>query len=204
MFQRILHFIYFWKYNVRPEHIESQSKKLVLYGAKQAFILFKDEKFRQLVKFTEIGEEEQNRIFNELMVTNLMFLMFLLEQILKEANDEKRKLYYKSLRETVPEYFKKYLRTIGIQEEYASIWDALIDLRYDEYSKDIIDVRSEFLKGDNELSELGKQNIAMIYQSLALGLYRHIVRGKIVQDDPLYKYLQLYLLIVHRGYLKNI
>ena len=204
MFQKILDFIYYWKYNTHPERIEFQSRKLVLYGAKQAFELFKDEKFRQLVKFTEIGEEEQNRIFNELMVTNLMFFMFLLEQILKEINDEKKKLYYASLREGVPEYFRRYIRTIGIPEEFASIWDKLIDLRYDEYSKDIIDVRSEFLKGDEELSELAKHNVAMIFQSLALGLYHHIVRGKIVEDDPLYKYIQPYLMIIYKGYLKNI
>lgn len=130
--------------------------------------------------------------------------MFLLEQILKEINDEKKKVYYQSLRETVPKYFRKYLRAIGIPEKFANIWDKLIDLRYDEYSKDIIDVRSEFLKGDDELSELAKHNVAMIFQSLAFGLYRHIVRGKIVQDDPLYKYIQPYLLIMYKGYLKNI
>jgi len=205
MFDKIRNFIKFWKYNTHPSRMEFKSRKVALFGANKAFQLFKDESFGKLMFFDKKDEEERNRIFNELTVTNLVFLMLLLEQIVRETEDEDAKEYFRALRTTAPEYFKNFIRRIGIPEQYATLWDGLIDMRYNEYVAETKEMREEFFKQDDEsLREYALDNKIMLFQTIVLGLYGHLVRGKIKKDDPLYKYLQLYLLQIHKGYLKRI
>lgn len=195
----------FWKYNTHPSRMEFKSRKVALFGAKKAFQLFKDKSFRELMFFDKKDEEERNRIFNELTVTNLVFLMLLLEQIIREIEDEDAKEYFRALRKAAPEYFKNFIRRIGIPEQYATLWDGLIDMRYNEYVDETKEMREEFFKQDDELlREYALDNKIMLFQTIAFGLYRHLMWGKIKKDDPLYKYLQPYLLQVHKGYLKRI
>ncbi len=130
MFDKIRNFIRFWKYNTHPSRMEFKSRKVALFGMEKALQLFKDESFGKLMFFDKKGEEERNRIFNELTVTNLVFLMLLLEQIIRETEDEDAKEYFRALRETVPEYFKNFIRRIGVPEQYATLWDGLIDNIY--------------------------------------------------------------------------
>ncbi len=185
--------------------MEFKSRKVTLFGADEAFKIFKDESFKRLMSFDKKDEEERNRIFNELAVTNIVFLMLLLEQIIRETEDEDAKEYLRALRETVPEYFKKFIRRIGIPEQYATLWGNLIDMRYDEYSAGIGKVREGFFEQEDEsLREYALDNKIILFQTIVLGLYRHLARGKITKDDPCYKYPQPYLLKVHKGYLKRI
>lgn len=204
MFTRIRNFIRFWKYNTIPAHLETHSRKAVLFGSRLALELFRDKRFRGYLKFSEISEEEQNRIFNELTVTNLVLLMLLLDQVTREiSDDEDKKEFYQALRQAVPEYFKGFIRRIGIPDEYAKIWDKLVDLRYDEYVKDALEVRGEFLN-HQDLADLALDRNVVIFQAIAFGLYHHLVRGKVIKDDLVYKYIQPYLLGVYKGYLKRI
>lgn len=205
MFQKIRDFIRFWKYNTHPNRMEFKSRKVALFGTKKAFQLFKDKSFRELMFFDKKDEEERNRIFNELTVTNLVLLMLILEQIVRETEDEDKKEYLRALREAVPEYFKNFIRRIGIPEQYATLWDGLIDMRYNEYINEVGEIRREFLKQNDELlRECALDNRIMLFQTIALGLYRHLMWGKIKKGDPLYKHLQPYLLQIHKGYLKRI
>lgn len=116
--------------------MESRARTAALFGSERALGCFRDAEFRRLFRFEKQSEEEQNRIFNELTVTNLVLLTFLIDQRIQETNEEDHKEYLAALRAAVPEYYKQFLRRIGIQGNLASIWDKLIDLRYDEYSTD--------------------------------------------------------------------
>jgi hypothetical protein len=185
--------------------MESKARKAVLFGANQALRFFQDDRFRELINFAKHDEEEQNRFFNELTVTNLILLMLLVDQSIKEVSNEDKKEYLKALREAVPKYFKTFIGRIGIPKEFATIWNKLIDLRYDEYVNETNEVRAAFLGQKNkELQEYAMDYRLMIFQSIALGLYSHLMRGKIKPGDSLYKYIQPYLLGVYEGYLKRI
>lgn len=199
MFQSIINLLKFWKYNTHPARMESRSRSLVLFGTKRAHECFKDEKFRGLIKFDQQSQTEQDRIFNELVVTNIVSLMLLLDQSVQETVAPDKKEYLKALRSSVPEYYGAFLRRVGMEEEFAIIWDKLIQLRYDEYSNDMLEVRREFFNaGEKDLNEFAHDNRLMIFQTIALGLYRHLTHGKIKKGDPLYLFLQKYLVPIQK------
>ncbi len=205
MLQKIINTIRFWKYNTHPAKMEHRSRKAVLFGSEGALWFFNDLEFRRLIKFEKRSEEEKNRFFNELTVTNLVLLMLLIEQRVQETSEEDHKEYLKALRLAVPEFYKGFLRRIKIPEHLASIWDKLIELRYNEYSRDMLEFRRRFFEEQNELAhEIASDNRAMIFQTVVLGLYNHLMRGKIKKGDPLYLFLQKYLIGVHKGLIKRI
>ena len=85
------------------------------------------------------------------------------------------------------------------------IWATLVDLRYEEYCNSTSEFRSEFLKQpDPKLNEYALDGRIVLFQAIAFGLYRHLLRGKVRKDDPLYLHLQDYLSKVHKGHLKRI
>jgi hypothetical protein len=205
MFEKIRKFIRFWKYNTHPARMEYKARKIVLFGAGRAFDLFRDKEFRRLLNFDQKDIEEQNRIFNELVVTNLTFLMLLLDQLIQEAEEIDEKQYLEALRKAVPAYFKGFLRRIGISKHYLSLWNKLIEMRYTEQSEEVLRARAAFLNHpDPEMKEYALDKLLMIFQAVVFCLYDHLVRGKIKVGDPIYKYLQPYLVQVHKGYLKRI
>ena len=205
MFAKVRGFIRFLRYNTIPERMEMKARKVVMFGAHKAFAYFRGKKFRKLIQFDKKDEEEQNRIFNELTVTNIVYLMLLLEQLIQETDDEEKKEYFRALRKTAPDYFKNWIRKIGIPEKFCSIWDKLVMMRYEEYVENMREIRGEFLDDkDPKLNELATEKIIMIFQTVVLGLYDHLMRGKIKKGDPIYKNLQPYLLAVNKGYLKRI
>lgn len=200
---KIRDFIYFWKYNTLPERMEAKSRKLVLFGANRALAIFRDKEFRALAKFNQISEGEQNRIFNELTVTNLILLMLTLDQLAREAEGRERKEYLLALRQAAPQYFREFIRRINIPKNLAEIWSQLVDLRYNQYGRDFIGWRGAALN-DEKLADLGSDNRLMIFQATVFGLYEHLTRGKIKKADPLYRFLQSYLVFVYKTYLKKI
>lgn len=205
MFEKIIGFFRFLKYNIVPERIEMKAKKIAMTGANEAFRFFKDEKFRELIKFVDLMEEEQNRIFNELTVTNLVLTILLLEQIAREEENTDRKKYLQAIRETLPEYFINFLKGLGIDARFVEIWRKLIDLRYDEYAKDMVRFRGEMLaQNEKDLSVFINDNSLMIFQTMVFGLYDHLTRSRIKKADPLYLYLQPYFLKVYKGIVKKI
>lgn len=205
MLRRFLRSLNFLKYNTHPARIEMKSRKLVLLGANKAFELFKDQQFRSLIKFDKMIEDEQNRVFNELVVTNLILLMLLLDRFALEADRGDKKEYLTVLRKAVPEYFNSFIGTLGIPEKFVNIWKKLVDLRYDEYINSTHEIRGEFLQHDDaEIRDHAMDFKLMIFQSIAIGLYDHIMRGKIYPKSPIYKYLQPYLFKVYTGYLQKI
>ncbi len=205
MFSKIVAAIRFFKYNTHPARIEAKTRKVVLFGLNKAFEIFKNKKFRSFLQFENKQIKEQDRIFNELTVTNIVFLMFLLEQIIHDTEEEDRQEYFRAIKENIPKYFAGFIGRLGIENGYINLWDYLINMRHEEYTASINDFRAEFLKQkDRKISELAYDNLIMIFQAIAFGLYKHIMRGKIKRGDPFYDFLQSYLLRVHKGYLKRI
>ncbi|HTX86442.1 MAG TPA: hypothetical protein VMC41_00050 [Candidatus Nanoarchaeia archaeon] len=203
MWEGIIKFIRGWKYNTHPERIAYKTRDIAMNGAMAAFNFFRDEKFRELSGFARLGEEEQNRIFNELTVTNLVLAILLLEQKAREENGEEKKNYLRALRDALPDNFIAYLAEQGIPGEFVEIWKKLIDLRRDEYAENMRAYRQElFAAGDKTMAAVAADNKLLIFQTVVFGLYDHIVRGMVKKDDPLYLYLQPYLLGHYKEFLK--
>jgi len=205
MLQKIINTVCFWRYNTHPAKMEHRSRKAVLFGSHLAHNCFRDEEFRRLIRFDKHSEEEQNRLFNELTVTNIALLMLLIDQRVQETSEEFHKEYLVAFRSAVPEFYSAFLRRIHIAEPLAKHWDQLVEMRYDEYSKDMLEFRRRFFDEVNELArEIASDNRAMIFQTVVLGLYSHLMRGKIKKGDPLYLFLQKYLIGVHKGLINRI
>ncbi|MDO8451799.1 MAG: hypothetical protein Q7S76_02925 [bacterium] len=205
MFEKLRNTIRFWKYSTHPAKMEHRCRKTVLFGSHLAHNCFRDEEFRSLIRFDKHSEEEQNRLFNELTVTNIALLMLLIDQRVQETSEEFYKEYLVALRKAVPEFYSAFLRRINIPEALAKLWDQLVEMRYDEYSNDMLEFRRRFFDEENELAhEIASDNFAMIFQTVVLGLYSHLTRGKIKKGDPLYLFLQKYLVGVHKGLIKRI
>lgn len=69
----------------------------------------------------------------------------------------------------------------------------------------MLEFRRTFFEEGNEVArEIASNNRAMIFQTVVLGLYSHLMRGKIKKGDPLYLLLQKYLIGVHNGLIKLI
>ena len=206
MLQKIINTVRYIRYSTHPAKLEHRCRKTVLYGSHLAHNCFRDEEVRRLIRFEKHSEEEQNRIFNELTVTNIALLMLLIDQRVQETSEEFHKEYLQALRAEIPKFYSAFLRRINVPEHLAKLWDQLVEMRYDEYSTDMLESRRKFFEEEgNEIAhEIASDNRAMIFQTVVLGLYSHLTRGKIKKGDPLYIFLQKYLIGTHKGLIKRI
>ena len=194
-------FIRFLKYNTHPARIESKCRSLVLLGCNQAMRMFKSDDIRKLLKFDQAGKTEQDRFFNEITITNIIMLLLILDKQIIETDDPEKKMHLKALREDTPKFFNAFLKRIGIPKKYAKIWQKLVDLRYDEYDKGVLEWRGALM---NHNYEIATNKTLMIFQTVAFGLYQHLRRGKVSPKDELYKRIQGFLLPVYKGLMKKI
>ena len=207
MLQKIRQFLRFWKYNTNPQHIELKTRRLVQFGNARAFKLFKDDKFRKIINFSNLERIEQDRIFNELIVSNIVMLMIVLDQLIIEASgQDDKKEFFKALRQSVPDYQPNFLKSLGIEDEHIKIWRKLIDLRYDEYQDRVRILREFYLKSDDdELAEFIADNkIIAVLETFSIGTCDHILRGRLEKDHPLLKFIKPYFVFVIKGFMKRV
>lgn len=158
-----------------------------------AFQLFRDQQFRQLTKFDSLTQTEQDRIFNELIVSYLVLVMFVLESNdLKKLDDEKE--FFLEVKEKMPEAHVQVLADLGIPIEFQKQWLQLIDMRYTEYVKDKNTIREEAIAVHAQEKELSVDDhldiqLLLPVHTVAIGLHHHILRGKIKGEDELFMYL---------------
>ena len=189
------------KYSVHPARIEGRAGHLVNFGNAKAFQLFKEEDVRAWLDFDKQDQVEQDRFFNEMVVTNIVMLMLILDDKIAVLDPGLKRDHFKDLRKEVPKTYAKTLRRHGVAEEHCSIWNKLIEMRYDEYSNAKLEWRSIIAEHNQQL---GYDNRVALFQALAFGLYEHLKRGKVKKDDPLYKRLQNFLVLVYREFGKRI
>ena len=164
---------------------------LVQVAAHKAFQLFRDKEFRRFVSFDIISQVEQDRIFNELVVSYIVLLLLLLEapdlRVPREFQD-----YLKDLKEKIPKAYVDYLRTLGVAAENLRDWEKLIGLRYDEYAKDKHEVRAAAMQIESaekalDLDDLEKIQMLVPVQAVAIGCHHHVCRGETKGRDELFK-----------------
>jgi hypothetical protein len=156
-----------------------------------AFHLFQDKKFRRLAGFNQLSQTEQDRIFNELVVASVVLIMLVVEAPDLSISVEFRG-YLSALNKMIPKAHVDYLRTLGIEDEYLLQWEKLIDMRYEEYSRDKHDVRAAAMQIESsekrlDLDDLSKIQMIVPVQAVAIGCHHHICRGNTKGQDDLFK-----------------
>jgi len=86
-------------------------------AASSAFQLFKDKRFRRLADFDHLSQAEQDRIFNELVVANLVLIMLTFEAPDLRLADEYRD-YLAEVKKRIPQAYVQNLRDLGIEAKY--------------------------------------------------------------------------------------
>lgn len=162
-----------------PVSIEKAAEKIVEKIAHSSFRFFKDEKIREMLNFSEIDQVEQDRIFNELVVTGLSLAILITETISGLTRDE-RSITFEKLGNELAVQYPNWLGKLGIEKQYLDIWTKLIEMRCDEYREDFKEYRKHLPDPEKANPWVGV---------IAIGGLRHIRRGKTSPDDPLFKHL---------------
>jgi len=160
-------------------------------AASTAFQLFKDERFRKLADFNRLSQTEQDRIFNELVVANLVLIMLMFEAPDLRLPDESRD-YPAEVKKRIPQAYVQNLRDLGIEAKYLQDWEKLIDMRYEEYARDKHDVRAAAMELESkerslDMKSLSKIQMLVPVEAVAIGCHHHICRGKTTGKDELFK-----------------
>lgn len=181
-----------------PENPPPLSKATQIFAAvldqaasRYAFKIFQDKKFRRLLDFNSLKKTEQDRIFNELVVSNLVLLMLTLEAPDLRVDPE-LKDYFIDFKEEIPRAHVSCLKDLGIEKRYLDDWEKLIKMRYEEYSKDKHKARQAAIEVESKEKELtveGLEDIQLLLpaQTVAIGCHHHICRGKTEGKDELFK-----------------
>ena len=161
-----------------PKNPEEIAKKITEDIASSSFDFFKQSDFRELVNFEKLERTEQDRIFNEIVVTGLSLAILMFESMEKVANNKNLKQFLIEIRVELASYYGNWLKELGTPQEFVDLWKKLIEMRVDEYRKD-------YQEHQKELEKDWKKNPWVFVT--ALGGYHHIRRGKVKQEDKLFK-----------------
>ncbi len=170
---------------------EATAAGLVQVAAHHAFQLFRDKEFRRLVNFDLLSQVEQDRIFNELVVSYIILIILMLEAPDLRVPPEFRD-YLLALKEKIPKAHVKNLRSLVVEAEHLRTWEKLMDLRYEEYAKDRHEVRAAAMQIESsekalDLNDLSKIQMLVPVQTVAIGCHHHVCRGETQGRDDLFK-----------------
>ena len=170
---------------------DTTASALVKAAAGSAFALFQDRRFRRLADLDRLSQTEQDRIFNELMVSFIVLIMLTLEAPDLRIPGEFRD-YCALLNKKIPKAHVDQLRDLGVETEHLQTWEKLIDLRYEEYARDRHDVRAAAMQIESsekrlDMDGLSKIQILVPVQAVAIGCHHHICRGHTENRDELFK-----------------
>jgi len=173
------------------EMAEATAAALAQAAAGSAFHLFKDKPFRKLAGFNRLNQTEQDRIFNELVVANLVLFMFVFEAPDLRVADGARG-YLAGVKNRIPQAYVQNLKELGIETKDLKAWEKLIDIRYEEYARDRHEVRAaamelESKEGSLNMDTLSKIQMLVPVQAVAIGCHDHISRGQTKGKDDLFK-----------------
>jgi hypothetical protein len=170
---------------------DATARALSQAAASAAFQLFKDKRFRKLAGFDRLSQTEQDRIFNELVVANLVLNMLVFDAPDLRVADEYRD-YLAGVRERIPQAYVQNLKDLGIEAKYLQDWEKLIDMRYEEYARDRHDVRAAAMELESKerslnMDTLSKIQVLVPVQAVAIGCHHHICCGETKGKDDLFK-----------------
>lgn len=182
-------------FNKKRESKE-KAKEINIFAATSAFKIFRDRKFRSLLNFDQQSQTEQDRFFNELVVSTLILSIYIVRDC-SIGRDDDQEEYWHEVKSNLKSQFIAYIDEIGIPRKFVDVWSKLIDLRKTEYDRDKIEMRSEMMTSKEFQSQV--ENIRLIRtQVIAIGCLRHLRRGKEKPKDPLYLFLLKWIMNLNK------
>ena len=193
-------FIFFrWLFkNIPPD---KETETLVRRAAASAYGVFINPDFRRLVNWSAQSEQEQDRIFNELLVTGIALLDLIIDAKLPDIKPG-RQHFWRGVKGKVPESFCDWLAGLGIAGQFVDMWKKLIDMRVKEYFDEQKQTRAAWAR---EFKDHPDKSIlteaAARLETVVVGSMLHITRGKAstAADDPLRRHLRTWISVLdHR------
>lgn len=176
---------------------EKEGEYLLKRANASAYQVFIDLNFRRLTNFDKQSQVEQDRIFNELVVTAIVYIMLMIDSRLNEERVEPERIrFWMKLRDMIPGLYVNYLKGLGIAGEYLNIWKKLIDLRWSEHKGEQKNTRSAWAREFAEHPDKDALNeMAVRLETVTVGVMLHITRGQANTnaDDPLRRHLRTWL-----------
>jgi len=189
------------------KHIEPEREAYFLggYASKWGFDLFKDKNFREKIEFEKQNQTEQDRIFNELVVTALVYvLVFIDDKLDQQQLKESRYHFWRNVLDSIAPMYLIRLSNYKIPQEFINTWEKLIDLRLTEFyerRQEAYQVWDE--DGPDEPNEL-KKDTWIGLEALRISSMLHLTRGKAEPDHPLKNILRTWLIGYHNKLAKRI
>jgi hypothetical protein len=165
--------------------------------AAKSYSLWKDSAFRDQNNFKKISNKLQDKIFNELQVTALLYVMFFLEEKGEEVKN-RHAVVYSNIAEYMERAFIELMADVEISSAHLSLWEKLIKKRADEYRKDMKFVRKESNNWDvfeGEDKFLRETWVRII--TLSLATTKLIKKDtKTTMKDPVWKTIRRWLISI--------
>ena len=158
------------------------------------FEVFKDKEFRQLTKFDQLPRLEQDRIFNELIVSSMLTAIFgsaRAEEIVKPEDYH----FWRAVHIELPRQFEYTLREFGSESKHVRLYRDLIKMRQEEYERlgeDVWKIWDEEETKFKNMPIIGREIVSWVH-AVSIGTADHIKRGKLTQKDKLPRYLRWWL-----------
>lgn len=165
--------------------------------AAKSYSLWKDGEFRRLVGFTKLTNKQQDKIFNDLQVTALLYVILFLEE--KSANNDQHSVVYSNIGEYTVDAFLDMMASAQLSDRQIALWRKLIEKREKEYKSDLDYIMKEskhwdvFDGEDRLLRETWGRVIA-----LSLGALGHIRKNseEASAKDPLWVIVRRWLVSI--------
>ncbi len=181
---RVFHDTWVKMGHLKPEHDAGELTQMFLG---EAFRRFKDERFRSYLGFHKLDQTEQDRIFNELVVTAMLLLKKGIDGLVPFIIPE-RKPHWQLVQEQILVEFYKFLRGLGIPNQFYEIWKKLVALRIKEF--DACRLETEFWLRDEKIlfCGIGPSTVQTRINTIAVSSLSHLTRGKAKEGEPVIKY----------------
>lgn len=182
------------KVEAKPQEV---AERLVRQLSVSAHKVFWEKKFRRLLSWEILSITEQDRIFNELQLSALLYTQGAIEQWAKRYTGEKR-VYWEQVGTKIMPTFLDFLEQIGVKAADMNMWRKLFDMRLKEYAEHYEIAREEWKDEftDDEV-EMGKVTSWII--TVAIDSATHITRGgELAEHDPVRRWLAAWLISLNR------
>ena len=173
-------YIRYWRkfFCFKPKDPKKVAKKMVEKIMISATSFFNDPDIRKIINYSEIDEEERNRILNEIMLSGLGLAILSVETMSKTGSGE-RQSHAGMIKKEIRDYYPSQLAEWGVEEKNIKEWEELIEMRCEEYKKD-------FEECKEDLPEIRDSN-PWTPVVATRGSF-HILRGKLEPESVFFKH----------------
>lgn len=168
--------------------------KLLTLAQHQGGEAANDRQFQKLLNYGRIDQTEQDRCFNELVVTAIGYVYYRLDD---ELLPRQMWEFSELIRQAFPPTYRKQLVEMGVAEPFADQWLELLDMRLKEYGENLEQMgpalRLDMASDDRDESSPQTKQLTIRLALISTTGLEHLRRGKLDEQDPLRKYLRAWL-----------